>query len=123
MNIALWVVQGLLAVVFLVSGGMKATTPREKLTEKLPVLGKFSTPTIRFIGVSEILGSLALILPGVTGIAVKLTPIAAVGLSIIMVPAAYFHYQRKESKDTVTNVVLLVLTVLIAWARFGKYSF
>ena len=83
MTYALWIVQGLLALVFLFAGGMKLVLPLEQLTGPVPLPGLF----VRFIGVAEMLGALGLILPGLLGIRPGLTPLAAVGLVIIMIGA------------------------------------
>ena len=83
MNLALWIVQALLALLFLFAGGMKLVLPLEKMAGPIPLPGLF----LRFIGVCEVLGGLGLILPGLVGIRTGLTPLAAVGLVIIMVGA------------------------------------
>lgn len=81
MNYALWIVQGLLAIVFLFSGGMKLVLPIEAMTRQMPLPGLF----LRFIGVAEVLGAIGLILPGLLRIRQGLTPLAAAGLVIIMI--------------------------------------
>ena len=83
MTYALWIVQGLLALLFLFAGGMKLVLPLEALTEQMPLPGLF----VRFIGVAEVLGAIGLILPGLLRIRPGLTPLAAVGLVIIMIGA------------------------------------
>src|SRR2546428_13101366 len=80
---ARWIVQGLLALLFLGAGGIKLVLPLEKLTGPIPLPGPF----LRFIGVAEVLGGVGLILPGVLRIRPGLTPLAAVGLVILMVRA------------------------------------
>ncbi|GGL15378.1 DoxX family protein [Nocardia jinanensis] len=123
MNVALWIVAGVLAVLFGMAGVMKATQPKEKLAEKLPWVADVSVGTLRLIGVSELLGALGLILPAVTGIAPILTPIAAAGLALIMALAVVTHARRKEPSAIVFNVVLFAAAVFVAWGRFGPYSF
>src|ERR1039457_3892304 len=83
MNYALWIVQGLLALLFLFSGGMKLVLPIEAMTKQMPLPGLF----LRFIGVAEVLGAIGLILPGLLRIRRSLTPLAAAGLVIIMIGA------------------------------------
>jgi uncharacterized membrane protein YphA (DoxX/SURF4 family) len=114
MNVTLWVIQVLLALVFLVSGITKAIQPSQKLRAGLP---EFHPGVIRLVAVAEILGALGLILPGVTGIAPILSPVAAIGLAIIMIGAVVTHARRKEGKSVAMNLVLLVLTVAVAVGR------
>jgi uncharacterized membrane protein YphA (DoxX/SURF4 family) len=122
MNIVLWIVQAILAAMFVMAGVMKSTQPTQTLAEKLPWTQDFSLPTVRFIGVVELLGAIGLILPAATGIAPVLTPLAATGLAIVMVLAAATHIRRKEPSAVVFNVVLLALAVFVAWGRFGPYG-
>jgi len=104
MNIALWIVQILLALVFAMAGIMKVTRPFEKLAEN--------------IGVLEILGAIALILPAVTGILPWLTPVAAIGLVLTMIGAMITHGRRGEFPNMGLNLVLLLLAVFIVFGRF-----
>src|ERR671937_2569009 len=83
MTYALWIVQGLLALIFLFAGGMKLVLPLEVLTAQMPLPGLF----VRFIGVAEVLGAIGLILPRLLRIRPGLTPLAAAGLVIIMIGA------------------------------------
>lgn len=122
MNIALWIAQALLALVFLGAGFMKASQPKEKLEAAMPWTASFPLAGVRAIGVAEVLGAIGLILPAATGIATVLTPLAAVGLAVTMVGAAIFHAQRKEYQAIGVNVVLLAIAVFIAWGRFGPYA-
>jgi uncharacterized membrane protein len=122
-SVFLWVLQGLLAAAFGVGGVMKATQPKAGLAKNLPWVEDFSPATVKFIGVVEVAGALGLILPAATGIAPILTPLAATGLAVIMVLAAVVHGRRKEPSGIAVNAVLLVLAVVIAWGRFGPYSF
>lgn len=122
MNIALWVVAGLLAVAFLAAGLMKVTTPKAKLVERLPWAADYSDGQVKGIGIVEVLGALGLILPGITGIAPILVPLAAAGLAIVMVLAAIMHLRRGDGfAAVVPNIVLFALAVFVAWGRFGPY--
>ncbi|MCF1595210.1 DoxX family protein [Streptomyces muensis] len=123
MNVVLWVLQALLAAVFGMAGLMKSSQPREKLAKSLPWVEDLSLGTVRLIGVVELLAALGLILPAATGIAVVLTPLAATGLAVVMILAAIVHARRKEAGSIPVNVVLLALAVVVAWGRFGPYSF
>ena len=83
MRVALWIVQGLLAAVFLFAGGVKLVLPPEALAGPVPMPIAF----LRFIGAAEVFGALGLILPGLLRIRQGLTPLAALGLVIIMIGA------------------------------------
>jgi uncharacterized membrane protein len=123
MNVVLWIVQGLLAAMFAMAGVMKSTQPKDKLAGRLPWVEDFSPATVRFIGVVELAAALGLILPAVTGIAPILTPLAATGLAVVMVLAAITHARRTEPSGIAFNAVLFALAVVVAWGRFGPYSF
>lgn len=123
MHVALWIVAGMLAAIFALAGVMKSTQPREKLAETMPWVDGVSLGTLRLIGAAELLGTPGLILPAVTGIAPLLTPIAAVGLAVIMALAIRTHARRDEPSAIIVNVLLLAAAVFVAWGRFGPYSF
>src|SRR5258707_8371539 len=106
MNIFLWIVQILLGAGFLLAGAMKARQPKEKFAGNMNwVTRRWATP-VKFIGVMEILGGLGLILPWATGIATILTPLAAVGIALIMVLAIADHVRAKEYNALPINLVL-----------------
>lgn len=123
MDVFLWIVQAVLAAMFAMGGVMKATQPKEKLVGQLPWTVDFSQGTVRFIGIVELAAALGLILPAATDIAPVLTPLAATGLVVVMVLAAITHARRKEPAGIAFNAVLLILAALVAWGRFGPYSF
>ncbi|MCV7287797.1 DoxX family protein [Mycolicibacterium wolinskyi] len=122
MNVVLWILQGLLAAMFLLAGIMKSTQPREKLIKRLPWVDDVSTPLVRFIGIAELAGGIGLILPAVTGIATVLTPLAAVGLAVVMALAMTLHARRREPQAIAFNALLLIAAVVIAWGRVGSYA-
>ena len=124
MNIVLWIVQGLLAALYLMAGSMKAFQP-SKVRENPQMtwaLGK-ADHYIRFIGTAELLGALGLILPLATGILPWLTPLAAVGLALIQALAiSTVHFPRKEYNIIPVNIVLLALAVFVAVGRWIIFS-
>jgi uncharacterized membrane protein YphA (DoxX/SURF4 family) len=122
MNVAIWVLQILLALAFLAAGLTKISQPRQKLATNMGWVEDFSDPAVRSIGTLEILGALGLLVPALTGVATVLVPIAAVGLALLMIGAAATHRRRGELPMIGINAVLLVLAVVVAWARFGPYS-
>jgi hypothetical protein len=111
---ALWIVQGLLAAVFLFTGGMKLVLPLEKMTGPVPLPGLF----IRFLGVAEILGAIGLILPGLLRIRPGLTPLAASGLVIIMIGATVITL---VGGDVVPALIPLVVGLLSAFVAYGRW--
>lgn len=118
MNIALWIVAGLLAVAFLASGGMKLVQPREKLVAAGQGYAEvFSGGAVKAIGVLEVLAGVGLILPAALDIAPVLVPLAAVGLVLLMIGAMVFHLRRHESQGIVTTLVIIALAGFVAWGR------
>lgn len=116
MNTFLWIVQILLAVLFLAAGVMKMTVPKERVRDRMPYVDDYTQGQIRGIGALELLGAIGLVLPWATGIAPILTPLAAVGLAITMVISARVHLRRKE--PITVNLVLLAMAVIVAVGRF-----
>ena len=113
MNIALWIVQALLAALFLFAGGMKLVTPIEEMTREIAMPGWF----LRFIGVAEVLGALGLILPRLTGIRPGLTPLAAAGLSIILVGAVGLTLSVGGGAQALMPFVTLLLLLFVTYGR------
>jgi putative oxidoreductase len=119
-NITLWVAQVLLAVAFGMAGFMKTTLPIAELTERMVWPGAVPPALVRFIGVSEFAAALGLILPAATRIKPVLTPLAGVGLVIVMVLASIFHAMRGEFGALPINFALGALAAFVAWGRFRK---
>ena len=115
MNIALWVVQILLALLFLAAGGVKLLRPREDLLAKLPFTEDYTDAQIKGIGAAEVLGAIGVVLPWLTGIVPWLTPLAALGLAITQVGAIRVHVRRHE--PVIANIVLLAMTLFVAVGR------
>jgi uncharacterized membrane protein YphA (DoxX/SURF4 family) len=111
---ALWIVQVLLALLFLFAGGMKLVLPLEKLTGPVPLPGAF----LRFIGVAEVLGAIGLILPGLLRIRPGLTPLAAAGLVIIMIGATAMGL---TVGDVAMTLIPLVVGLLAAFVAYGRW--
>lgn len=118
-HVSLWVVQILLAGMFLMVGYMKALTPIAELSKTVPMAGEMPV-LIRFIGVSELAAGLGLLLPAALRVAPRLTVAAAAGLALVMVLAVGFHMARGEYSAIGTNVVLGSLAGVVAWGRVRK---
>ncbi|UXX77788.1 DoxX family protein [Reichenbachiella carrageenanivorans] len=118
MNVILWIVQGLLALMFLMAGAMKLSKPKKELREKLgDWVDQYSDISIKLIGLAELLGAIGLILPMAMGFFPILTPLAAIGLAMTMVGAMKVHYQRKEKSKVITNIVLMLLALFVVIGR------
>jgi uncharacterized membrane protein YphA (DoxX/SURF4 family) len=125
MNLALWIIAGLLAAAFLFAGATKLFIPKEKLAQSRGGgwVNDFSAGFIKALGVIEILGAVGLILPGALDIAPVLVPLAAIGLATIMIGAAIVTSRLQEHGHTLANLTYLALAAFVAWGRFGPHSF
>jgi len=117
MNIALWIVQGLLALVMFAAGTTKAVSPRAKLAANphMAWAADFTDGQVKLIGLAEIAGAVGLIAPWATHLVPILTPIAAACLGFIMLGAVRTHLGRKEPWAPP-----LVLAALCAFVVFGR---
>ena len=111
MNTVLWILQIVLAAAFGFAGIGKLTQPKEKLQDRMGWVEDYSANTVKLIGAAELLA------------AIWLTPLAALGLVVIMVLAIPVHLRRHETQNVVVNVVLALLAAFVAWQRFGPNSF
>lgn len=120
LNIALWVVQVLLAAMFLMAGGSKVAMNYADMVKMATEAHGLviPEPLLRFIGISEVCGALGMLLPAGTRVMPILTAWAAVGLGTIMVLASALHVSRAEWSNAATTGVLLVMAVFVAWGRF-----
>ena len=119
MNVVLWILQVLLALLFLFAGGTKLIMPLEVLMQQgspnqVMLPGWF----IRFIGVAEVLGALGLILPGLLKNRQYLTPLAALGLAVIMVGAVVVTIMGDGVRTAIGPFVFLLLLLFVAYARW-----
>ena len=112
-NIALWVIQGLLAALFLFSGTMKWIMPIQEMTKQVHLPGWF----LHFIGVAEILGGIGLVLPWAFGIRRYLTVIAAYCLIVIMVGATVITLKIGGGAQALLPAITGVLLAVVAYGR------
>ncbi len=118
MNVALWICQGLLAAIFAGSGAAKATMSKQRMLDTGQTGVVFlPLPAIRLVAVSELLAAVGLVLPWLTQVAPVLTPLAALGLAVVMVGAAATHTRLGEPRAVATNIVLFVLCLAVAIGR------
>ncbi|OKJ68240.1 DoxX family protein [Streptomyces sp. CB02261] len=126
MNVALWIVTGLLALAFLAGGGYKVVTPKARIAAAGPSgqwVEDFGAGSVKAIGALEVLAAMGLVLPAVLDIAPGLVPVAALGLLLIMVGAAITRIRRNELNLVGVDVVYIVLIAFVVWGRFGPESF
>lgn len=120
LHITLWIAQVLLAGMFIMAGFSKVAQPIEQLTQMMPWAGQVPAGLVRFIGMSELLGGLGLVLPALLRIKPILTVWAALGLVTVMIFAAIFHASRGEYSAIGMNIILALVAAFIAWGRFKK---
>jgi uncharacterized membrane protein YphA (DoxX/SURF4 family) len=116
MNMALWLVQALLATLFLFAGGIKLVTPMEDMMKQIPL--PLPDWFVIFTGVVEVLGALGLVLPWVLRIKPGLTPLAAAGLVIVMIGAAVYTW---AAGDVASALIPLLVGILCAFVAYGRW--
>ncbi len=123
MNVALWILQGLLALFFVFHAYIMLRSSPPRLQGGMKYILEMPAGLRLFAGVAEGLAGLALVVPALFRILVWLTPLAAVGLVLLMLGAIVFHLMRREYPNIGLNVVLGALAAVVAWGRFGPYHF
>ena len=125
MNIALWILQGFLATIFLIAGGIKVIKSKDELKalggEKMNWVDSTSAISVKLIGTLEVLAAIGLILPQLTGIMPGLVPLAALGLVSTMIGAMIIHQLRGEGPKAIMPVVILLL--MAAFTTYGRFDF
>ncbi|HZR41806.1 MAG TPA: DoxX family protein [Ktedonobacteraceae bacterium] len=116
MNSVLWIIQIVLALLFLLIGGLKVVLPLHALQRIMPLAKRIPT-TMRLIGISELLGVIGLLAPGLTGIQPWLTVTAALGLSIILIGALVVHTRNREFSSLGLPVLMLLLALFVVVGR------
>jgi len=116
-NTALWIAQGLVALVVVLAGAMKLAVPREKLEKKMHWAAEWPRWRIKLLGLAELVGAVGLIVPAATGIAPVLTPIAALCLAVLMTGAIATH--RRLHEGFAPAVVVALVCVGIAAGHFA----
>jgi hypothetical protein len=125
MDLALWIIAGLLAAVFFAGGVGKVVVPKEKVAA-LPGAGwidHFSPAAIKALGVVDILAAVGLVLPAALEVAPVLVPLAAVGVVLLMVGAVIVRVRSHIARTIVADLAYLALAGFVAWGRFGPQSF
>ncbi|MGH2521011.1 MAG: DoxX family protein [Anaerolineales bacterium] len=118
MNIFLWILQILVALMFLIHARLMFF-PESPQARQMPYMLAIPTPFRCTLGAAEALAAIGLILPGLIGGLPWLTPLAAMGLVILMAGAAVFHIPRREYPNIVLNLILLALAAVVAYGRLA----
>ncbi len=113
MNLAIWIVQGLLALMMVGAGLFKIVTPRVKVAEKMVWAKTWTDDRVKLLGAAEVLGGAGLILPGVLHVLPVLTPVAAICLAILMAGAVKTHLELKESPAPPLLPLALAIVVVV----------
>ncbi|MCP2333050.1 DoxX family protein [Actinoalloteichus caeruleus] len=123
MSFVIWLLQIVLAATFIPSGISKLLlTPTQLVDRGLDYAEDYSYRSLKTIGVLEVLGGAALVLPTLFGVLPTLVPLAATGLAALMVGAGITHHRRGEHRVIAVNAVLFTLALIVAVTRFGPYS-
>ena len=117
MGIALWILQVVLALLFVAASIPKLRLSQATLAQSVPAMSTLALPFVRFIGSAELLAAIGLILPAATRIAPGLTPAAAAGLVTLMTSATVFHAAHKQYAQMGVTVLLLLLAAVVVYGR------
>ena len=124
MNIALWILQGFLAAIFLIAGAIKVIKSKDELKalggEKMNWVDSISAVSVKLIGTLEVLAAIGLILPQLTGILPWLVPLAAFGLVLTMIGAVMLHQRRGDGPKAIVQVIILL--VMAAFTTYGRFD-
>ncbi|MEU5323763.1 DoxX family protein [Streptomyces sp. NPDC021056] len=114
MNIAYWIVAGLLALFYFYAGTMKVLRSRDQLRPMMAWVDRIPLPVVRALGTVEVLGATGLILPPLTGIAPFLAPTAAIGFVLLQIAAVAVHLTG-EDRRIILNVGLIATAAMTLW--------
>jgi hypothetical protein len=120
LNVALWFVQGLLALTFAGTGFWKVLTPIPELAAKMPWMGEVSPSFLYATALFDTLGGFGILVPSLTRIRPRLAVLAALGCVALMAGAIVFHVSRGEVANTPFNFLLIALALFVAWGRHAK---
>jgi hypothetical protein len=120
LGLALWIVQGLLALTFVGTGLWKLVTPVAELAAKMPWMGEVSPGFLYATAVIDLLGGLGIVLPSMTRIKPGLTVWAALGCVAFQASGIVFHVSRGEAANTPFNFFLVLLALFVVWGRRAK---
>lgn len=123
MNVTLWAIQLVLALIFAAAGATKLARPRLALVGPMPWVEDMSDVQVKGIGALEALAAVGLVAPALLHVGTFLTPLAAAGVVLLMLGAAATNLRIGEAKILHVNLLLLGLGAFVAVSRFGPYHF
>jgi hypothetical protein len=118
MIIAVWIVSGMLALVYVIAGGVKVVASRETVQSRLSWTRHARVWQVKAVGTIEVLAAIGLVAPPLTHILPILAAVAAAGLVLVQVVAIGVHVRIGEGRQIAVNIVLLLLALFVATARF-----
>ncbi len=118
MNTFLYILQFLLAGIFLMVGMMKLMKSKEQVGMKIGWVNDFTQGQVRGIALLEVAAAIGIVVPHVTGIFPVLTPLAAVGIVLLMLGAMRTHRRRGEPRMMFMNFIILAMAAIVAFGRF-----
>lgn len=119
-KLSIWVVQSLLAGIFMMAGFMKTTLPIDSLGQSHPWANQVPDLLVRFIGVVELLGGIGLLLPAMLRYRPEWSNYSAMGLVLLMVVAMVYHLVKAEYGAVPTNIILASFGIYVLWGRYKK---
>jgi uncharacterized membrane protein YphA (DoxX/SURF4 family) len=120
LHITLWILQVIVAALFIWTGFTKLTLPIEKLAAMFPWTAEVSSSFLIFTALCDLIGGIGLLLPALLRIKPQLTAWAAIGCAALMLSAIIFHVARGEASVIGFNIFVLLVTLFIAWGRFSR---
>jgi len=120
LHVALWIVQVLLGLFFLMAGVTHGLLPIAWAAQSAPWVHDLPVPLVRFIGIAELAGAVGVVFPALLRIVPVLTPLAATGLVVIMMLAILFHMSRGETRVVGLHITVAAAAAFVAWGRFRK---
>jgi hypothetical protein len=122
MNVALWIITGVLAAAYTAGGVSQILLTKQRYRALAPSqhwVDDFGAGHIKAIGTIKLVGVAGLLLPALTGIATFLSPVAACGLMLVMAGAATTRFRRSEWVYLASDMTYLAAFAFLAWGRFA----
>ena len=119
MTLFLWILQIVLALLFVGIGGLRLTRPASRL-RKLPWTDGYAPGTIRALGAAELVAGVCVLAPGILGWSLLVTAVAAGCLAALMTLAVLMHLRQGQRQTAVLPAILLVMAGIVLWGRLDQ---